>query len=49
MTRSRERGEGSWRRGRRRREEGSWGDSKKGVGRVRNSKVELMWVVGGVV
>ena len=26
---------------------GSWGDSKKGVGRARNSKVELMWVVGG--
>ena len=28
-------------------EEGSWGESKKGAGRVRNSKVELMWVVGG--
>ena len=28
-------------------EEGSWGDSKKDVGRERNSKVELMWVVGG--
>ena len=29
-------------------EEGSWGDSKKGAGRVRNSKVKLMWwVVGG--
>ena len=27
--------------------EGSWGESKKGAGRVRNSKVELMWVVGG--
>ena len=29
-------------------EEGSWGDSKKGAGRARNSKVELMWVVGGM-
>ena len=28
-------------------EEGSWGDSKRGAGRARNSKVELMWVVGG--
>ena len=26
---------------------GSWGDSKKGAGRVRNSKVEIMWVVVG--
>ena len=26
---------------------GSWGDSKKGAGRVRNSKVELMGLVGG--
>ena len=31
----------------RRGEEGRWEDSKKGAGRVRNSKVELMWVVGG--
>ena len=41
MTRSRGRRRGSWG------EEGSWGDSKKGAGRARNSKVELMWVVGG--
>ena len=31
------------------RSRGSWGrrDSKKGAGRARNSKVELMWVGGG--
>ena len=28
-------------------EEGSWGESKKGAGKVRNSKIQLMWVVGG--
>ena len=40
-------GRGSWRSRDIWGEEGSWRDSKKGAGRVRNSKVEIMWVVVG--
>ena len=46
MTRSRGR-RSNWRRRGSWGEEGSLGDSKKGAGMVRNSKVMLRWVVSG--